>query len=347
MRSDKKLTRLGRLRKEHAYAKKALGAYGLEHASMSFLHHSGNTLYRVYAPDAFFCESDLFIRGQFLLRLYQPGWQTAESISLELAWLQAMFRAGLPVPEPMLNNEGSMLTSFPVNGSSHIRLVAMTRWVKGKHLPGYGQAKHYTAQGKLMAAMHAFSQNWRVPFKNIEKRRYDWKGLFMNDEEIGLQEGECWGLLSSEQMKHIEIVAEHFQALSDKWGEAPRYFGLIHGDMGLDFNVIFNHGQPRPIDFDSSGFGYWLFDLAVALVHCLGTADYLRFRDALLSGYTSLCPLSSDELNKMDLFTAVFCSYYNLWMAGIRKINPLCINSHMESQEKNGAAFIADYVKNT
>jgi len=78
-------------------------------------------------------------------------------------------------------------------------------------------------------------------------------------------------------------------------------YGLIHADLGVGANVLFWHGQPRPIDFDGSGFGYWMYDVAVALAHLAGSTEYYRYRDALLEGYH----LKAESLNRKMVQTMV------------------------------------------
>lgn len=67
----------------------------------------------------------------------------------------------------------------------------------------------------------------------------------------------------------------------DRWGQGREVYGLIHGDLGLDTNLLFWGGQARAIDFDDSGYGYYLYDLPLVLEHCQGDASLPRFREAL------------------------------------------------------------------
>jgi Ser/Thr protein kinase RdoA (MazF antagonist) len=349
MKSYHELTRLGRLRRMRKLAKAALEQYGLGGAPLKFHMHAGNTLYRVYddtqasaQPD-----DDLFEPGQYLLRIYQPGWQTPEALELELAWLAAMRReAGLPVPEPIPRLDGSLLTQIFTAGIPQPRYCALLRWVKGRLLPGDGRPEHYRAQGKLMARMHNFTQPWQeqIPPGNT-KRRYDWDGLFMNDPEIHLPPGKCWEYLPPDWVEPFETVARQFRQLIEDWGTGPEVYGLIHADMGLDANVLFWRGQPRPIDFDGSGFGYWMYDLAVALAHCIGLDDYDRFRDALFEGYAEHRHLPNVQYAQLDLFSAAFYVYFILWMVGVDHLHPGCLSEDFEDLMYRGAAFIQGYVE--
>jgi Ser/Thr protein kinase RdoA (MazF antagonist) len=344
------LTRVGRLRRTRRLAETAMEEYGLGGAHLRFYMHAGNTVYRIYDPNPKSTQrnDDLFEPNQYLLRIYQPGWQTSEAIEFELAWLAAMRReADLPVPEPMFRLDGGLLTQVSIPGIPERRCCSLLRWVKGRLLSDNGRPEHYRAQGHLMARIHNFTQQWQ-PLPGNNKRRYDWDGLFMNDPEIGLSPGKSWEFLPADWVAPFNGVARQFRQLIDAWGTGPEVYGLIHADMGLDANVLFWRSQPRPIDFDGSGFGYWMYDLAVALAHCAGTADYGRFRDALFEGYAKHRSLPAAQLARLDLFTAAFYVYFVLWMVGITHLHPNWLDNDMEETMYRGAAFVLRYVeKNT
>jgi Ser/Thr protein kinase RdoA (MazF antagonist) len=97
-----------------------------------------------------------------------------------------------------------------------------------------------------------------------------------------------------------------------EWGAGPDVFGLIHGDLGLDANVLFWHGEAHAIDFDDCGFGYWVYDLAISPKHCREDAPYPQFRDALLEGYAELRSLPQGQLKHLELFMAAWDVYLSL-----------------------------------
>jgi hypothetical protein len=68
-------------------------------------------------------------------------------------------------------------------------------------------------------------------------------------------------------------------------GEGADTARLIHADMHLG-NALFWRGEVKVIDFDDSGFGYWLYDIAVPLWELRHRNDYGHFRSALIDGYT-------------------------------------------------------------
>jgi Ser/Thr protein kinase RdoA (MazF antagonist) len=100
------------------------------------------------------------------------------------------------------------------------------------------------------------------------------------------------------------------------------FFGVIHGDLGVDANLLFWHGQPRAIDLDDSGFGYWVFDLAIALDVCRDDPHYSRYRDALLNGYSEFRSLPQRQADQIELFLAGSEVHWHLWATGGTRLHP-------------------------
>jgi Ser/Thr protein kinase RdoA (MazF antagonist) len=319
-----KLSYLGQLRRMRLMAQAASDAYGLADARIKFLRQAGNTLYQIYAaspvPTA---RTDLYAQGKYMLRIHQPGYQTTEAIALELAWLAAMCRdANLPVPEPVSTLDGSLLVQVSMPGIPGERNCSLLHWVKGRQIPiEEAQPRHYRAQGQLMARMHQHAAQWQPP-AGLAKRKFDWDGLFREDSGTGIPASEAWSLLPQKYLKPFERVTSEVKQVMDEWGKGPQVYGLIHGDLGLDANLLFWGGEARAIDFDDSGFGYYMYDLSLALEHCQDDPGLPQFRAALLDGYTRLRLLPESQLKYLDLFLAAYYVYLSLWAAAATQAYP-------------------------
>jgi Ser/Thr protein kinase RdoA (MazF antagonist) len=327
-------------------ASAALIDYGLQHANYHLLRQAGNTLFRVRAGEmpGLMEAGDLFEPGQYLLRIHQPGYQEVEAIELELAWLAAMRReAGLPVPEPVATQDGRLLLSVEVPGVPGRRNCSLLRWVKGRSVKDHFGLGHLRAQGRLLARLHNFVACWQPP-AGLCKRRFDWDGLFANDVGSGMPNAEAWKLLSPLNHEAFSFVAERLRGVMDDWGEDSEVFGLIHGDLGVDANLFFWHGQPRAIDFDDSGYGYWVFDLAVALDACRDKPEYTRYREALLAGYAEFRSLPVEQANQIELFLAGLQVYWNLWATGGTYIYPDLLPEFEQRMAKT-AEFVLRYAQ--
>jgi Ser/Thr protein kinase RdoA (MazF antagonist) len=98
--------------------------------------------------------------------------------------------------------------------------------------------------------------------------------------------------------------------------------GVIHADLHLD-NALFWRDEVRVIDFDDCGFGYWLYDIAVALWELRYRDDYEDFRSALIDGYTRHRPLPPGGLACLDDFVATREVAFGLWFTGTAQVNPV------------------------
>lgn len=346
MKAYGELTRLGRMRRMRRLASVALAEYGVSNARLRLVRQAGNTLFRIWTHDLpnTGAPADLFEEGQYLLRVHQPDYQETEAIELELAWLTAMRReADLPVPEPVAALDGRWLLPVSDGAIPGTRNCSLLRWVKGRSVENCFRPHHFRTQGRLMARLHNFSAQWQTPASR-RKRKFDWDGLFQNDVGSGMANSKAWALLSPLHREAFSFVAQLLWKVMEKWGQGPDVFGLIHGDLGVDANMLFWHGEPRAIDFDDSGFGYWAFDLGVALDICRDDPFYARYRDALLTGYTDLRPLPERQADQVDLFLAGFEVYWNLWATGGTHLHPSLLSELRERMART-AEFVVRYAR--
>ena len=324
MKPFEKLSRLGRLRRMRELAHSALEKYGLGSAQYTLVRYSGNTLYRVYSSEniAKADRKNLFIPSQFLLRVHWAGYRNAAAIQLELEWLRSLREdCGLPVPEPVPTLKGNLLVELSHPGIPESRYCSLLRWVNGRRLGERAKSSHYTAQGRLMAKMHSHAMEWR-PSEGACPRVYDWNGLFKEIPALCLPTDDIWSLLPESCVASFKTVAQRSQEAMERLGKSPETFGLIHADLGVDANLLFWYGQPRAIDFDEIGLGYWIYDLAVALEHCRKQQNYRFYRDALLDGYSEIRSLSCKQIQYLDLFMATFDVYLGLWANAVSVLHP-------------------------
>jgi Ser/Thr protein kinase RdoA (MazF antagonist) len=344
MKPFEELTYLGRVRRMRQLAHAALAVYGITEVRLNLVRQAGNTLFRVYTPSlpTTGTAGGLFEGGQYLLRVHEPGYQEPDAIELELTWLAAMRRdANLPVPEPIPTLDGRLMLPISLPGIPNTRNCSLLRWVKGRSLKHRFRPHHLQAQGRLMARLHNFAVQWQPP-AGLSKRNYDWDGLFQNDVGSGMPNAEAWALLSPVHREAFAFVTERAREVMDDWGQGPDVYGLIHGDLAVDANLLFWHGEPRAIDFDDSGFGYWVFDLAAALDACREDAAFPRYREALLNGYAEFRSLPEKQVDQLELFLAALQVYWNLWATGGTHLYPSMRQEYGERMAHT-AEFVVRY----
>jgi Ser/Thr protein kinase RdoA (MazF antagonist) len=286
-------------------AKKALEAYELKGAALKFIYYSGNGLYQVVIPETGKSD-DLFVPGRYALRLHQPGYMKPEHISSELEWLSALREEGIAVPEPIKNSEGKWLTTIESEYKvPTTRNCTLLRWVRGRLVNKNPRPWHMKALGRVTGRLHTQSIRWKLP-TGFKRRHWDWEGLFGDGAEYGVPAKDVHEAIPKVHRERFAKVIRQVQEVFDQLGKSKNVYGLIHADMGVDSNVLFLERKARPIDFDDSGFGYWIFDLGVILAHYVNEFKDTnpRMRDALLEGYEETKPSIDVDYNYLDLFIA-------------------------------------------
>ncbi|MFX1475229.1 MAG: phosphotransferase enzyme family protein, partial [Promethearchaeota archaeon] len=77
--------------------------------------------------------------------------------------------------------------------------------------------------------------------------------------------------------------------------------------------VFFHKRRAHAIDFDDSGFGYWIYDLAIPLSDWEGNDMWPAYRKALLEGYQETRSIPEKQLSQLELFQAAIRSLEIFW----------------------------------
>jgi len=318
MKAYKNLTRQGRLRRLHKLAGAALSAHGMENASVKFIRDAGNTTYRVYSesmPNLQNQVDDRFSPDQFVLRMHEPGYQTDAAILSELQWLEALGRdTGLTVPSPVRAPDGRLLVEVSIPEVPQPRRVSLLRWVKGSLLTKGIRPAHFKSAGRLMAGLHNHSSQWTLPH-GFARPRYDWDGLYGDNDFINVPAPEVRAQIPDEFQRPYEKVTGRLREVMTSFGQGTDAFGLIHADISLGHNILFEGMEARVIDFDDCAFGYWMFDIGVCLCEVRKLDAFEAYRDALREGYDEIRAIPFAQWELFDLFIAAWHAFEMFWAA--------------------------------
>jgi len=334
MKLYNELTRLGKLRRLRQLAEVALEAYGLTEPRLTFLHYQGNVIFRVDAQNSAVVvnRADPYLPNRYLLRVLSIS--DLDTINSELTWLAALRRdAGLPVPEPIPTLGGKLLIPITTPGVPQGRVVTLMRWVDGCRLPKGLRAKHVKAWGRLMAELHQFAADWQPP-EGFKRFTWDWDGL-MGETGLGCAIDELVALMPKQYQKPVEEISVHVREVMESFGKKSDAYGMIHVDMYLE-NVLFKAGEPRVIDFEDCGFGYWMFDIGVAMSEWWWTEERKRFREVFLEGYSQVRVLPESQLAHLELFVAAQHAVTVLWSTAFIKNDPARRVEHEKWRKKEG-----------
>jgi Ser/Thr protein kinase RdoA (MazF antagonist) len=291
---------------------RALAAYDLEPARVEFLAHSENTTFRVTAADG----------SRYLLRVHRPhrhgrDADPAAAIRSELEWLEELnATTALPVPAPVRSIAGELTTTVASDEVDGPRVCSLLRWMNGRNRSRSPRPVHLQRLGGVLAQLHDHADQWSLP-DQFMRLRWDHAAYFGNTMVYGnVDAADAWQLVPTALRRQFARVADEVGAVMRTLGEGPSVFGLIHADAHLD-NVIFDGSHAGLIDFDDCGFGYRMYDVAVALWQLRHRADYPAFHSAFVEGYTRQRPLPAEQLAHLDIFIAAREVAFGLWLVGM------------------------------
>ena len=263
----------------------ALSTYGIEKALLTRLGGIDSMNFRVDAG----AES-------YALHLYAARHDRA-AIASELVWLSNLRDdTPLTVPEPIPNRAGELVSSVTHGGAE--TFCTLMRWLEGKIPPTIdaitsGQLEQ---TGALMAQLHSHSQGFATP-GGFSRPTYDepyFRGRFstldraLHGAEFNREDLEGY-------RADANTVLNHFGSLA----RTPLTFGLIHADFHSG-NYLLDEGAVSIIDFGRCGFGFYLHDLALALMEMV---DEQRL--SFLKGYQTVKPLPDGYTDLNETFLAV------------------------------------------
>lgn len=276
---------------DDALAVRALELWDLPGAKLRLAARRENVVYRAESG-----------RGVHALRLHRPGMRGAGEIAAELEFMAAMAGAGLRVPAPLPAKDGALWQD--VEG----RLVSVLSWAPGASFgadtPRDERAAGFRALGREMARLHEAADGWSVP-AGFERHAWDLDGL------TGPR--PLWGRCQDHPaLSAVEraLLEEALAAARGAIRAAKPDYGLIHADLLIE-NVLFDQGRPWLIDWDDSGWGYRLFDLATTILRAAREPDFDAAREALIEGYLAERAL---DMTLLDTFTALRAFTYLGWI---------------------------------
>ena len=270
----------------------AVGRFGLSPAATATLCNvSENHTYRVEDPES---------GRRYALRVGRAGYRTARQIESELQWIDALREDGavdtcVPVQAP----GGERVVEVSVDGLG-ARNVVLFEWLPGAEpdLDGEAVIAGFRTLGAVSARMHAHARAWPMP-RGFDRPAWDY--------ERTLGAGGHWGRwqdglgMGPQEHALLDRLAAVIAARLDAYGQANERFGLVHADIRLA-NLLVDGDDVRVIDFDDSGFAWFMYDFATTVSFMEDHPRVPELRDAWLEGYRSVATLDGEDEAELDTF---------------------------------------------
>jgi Ser/Thr protein kinase RdoA (MazF antagonist) len=274
-------------------AEAALERFGLSpRATATLCNVSENHTYRVEDPGD---------GRTYALRVHRPGYRTPAQIASELQWVDALRADGavdtcVPVPAP----GGEHVVSVAVDGLGE-RNVVLWEWLPGREPDPEGEAvvDGFRVLGAVSARMHAHARAWDPP-AGFDRPAWDYDHTLGSEGYWGRwQDGLGMWPAELELLGRLDTTIRERLAA---YGQGSDRFGLVHADIRLANLLVDDEGQVRVIDFDDSGFAWFMYDFATTVSFMEDHPRVPELREAWLEGYRSVAPLDPADEAELDTF---------------------------------------------
>jgi len=275
------------------------------------------------------------------VRVYRPGARTKDEIESEWRWVRLLADKGLKqhLLSPIASVYEGTLPGY--DGPVH---VAGWSWRLGElHDPATATPEQARKIGACAAQMHhAAAEIQRdQPDLTLHRPTLDYEGLFGERSPYNPADGAQY--ISEAAQETLDAVAERVRNTFDALGTGPSAFGMIHADF-IYKNTLFDFkGNVVTLDFDTCGYGYYLYDLAPPLLFYKPQPTYNALKDALWEGYTSVRPLPDGHRAHLETLVAGRYVASCRWVAGHADLPSL--RGRAREVIDGRAAELRDYLK--
>jgi len=259
-------------------ADKALKLFPFDVREVALINNEYNATFKVESND-----------GQlFALRININSPRTPENLKAEVSWVNHLFLDGrVKVAKPIPSNQGELFASVQDIRSSRDLYCVLYSWLPGSELEDEPELVQIKALGAAMAQMHVVAGDFQLPAdSNLPSLDHVmwWTEDFLLSEKSVLDQ-ESKDLVG----QTLQVIDTHIKSLYV--GATPI---VIHADLHGG-NVLWDVNSLSVVDFDDSGIGLPVQDLATAIYYL----DTQEQDEALRAGYSTVAPLP--EMSERDL----------------------------------------------
>jgi Ser/Thr protein kinase RdoA (MazF antagonist) len=267
-------------------ARSALVHWGIEPESqVELINLSENAIFRIDPAGG---------ADPVLLRVGRPAYSTVAEVRSELAWIDAIGRDSVVRVPPVVSAAGGeVVVELSTDELPQPRPCVAFGLVPGEALPVDGElVAPFRTLGALTARLHGQARAWQPP-PDFTRRRWDFEST-VGSQPIWGRWQDGMGVGPPEHDLLDRLAAELAGRLGE-FGTGPERFGLVHADLRLA-NVLFDGDDAYVIDFDDSGWSWFMYDLAACLTFIEGREDLSDLVAAWLDGYRDVAAIDDETV---------------------------------------------------
>lgn len=284
----------------------ALTAFPIDARDLTLVSLSENVTFRV---------TDGRDGKSYVFRLHRPGYHALHELVSERAWIWALAKAGIDVPEAVMTHDGQDYVPVTIPATGEQRFAGLASWTEGRLLSDVlaetadqkRVEESFKQLGAITAAMHNQASAWQPP-PGFKRHALDSDGLM----GMAPHWGEFWEhrSLSPAERRLLLDVRQRMHDLLSGLSREPHAYSVIHADLHPG-NIVVDGDRLTVIDFDDAGFGWHQYDIATALTHWQTKPNAAEIESAFLAGYRATRPVSDEALSLIPQFRLI------RWMATI------------------------------
>ena len=154
----------------------------------------------------------------------------------------------------------------------------------------------FATLGRYAAMLHRHVLQWDQPEKFM-RPIWDAAGILDSDGPWG--DWRKAPHAEGETRDTLEALDGRLREDLRAYGTDIDHFGLIHADMRLA-NLLIDTGEVMLLDFDDSGYGWFLYDLAASLSFIETSPQVPALIRAWLTGYLEVRSLRPEDIRMVD-----------------------------------------------
>ena len=254
-----------------------LATYDLGPHQAESINHEYNSTFKVTTADG----------TRFALRVNVNSQRTAANLAAEVFWVNSITE--VKTPKPVATKTGELSSQAWHEASGRSLNAVLYTWLDGEELGDEPTDEQLKAAGVAMAKLHETAAQIKLP-PGVELP--DLSDFFWGGNDLLLSQQSK---LSPDERAQITAfksrVDQVIACLSE--GSKPQ---LLHADIH-PWNLMWHEGELAVFDFDDSGIGLPVQDLATSLYYL----DTDEQEQAFIDGYSTVRQLPSHTANQMKL----------------------------------------------
>lgn len=236
---------------------------------------------------------------RWVMRVHRTGYHTVAGVRSELAWMRALQAdMGVETPQAIAGLDGEFIQLVAAHGINEPRMVVLFEFIAGSEPQPDDLIAAFRQLGAISAQMHKHAREWQRPIW-FERQVWDYEGALGSRPNWG-----HWRAGFAPRIAGLDILERADAEMRERlrrFGKDPSRFGLIHSDLRLA-NLLVDDGRTKVLDFDDSGFGWFLYDVASSVTFLETRPDVDDIVAAWVDGYGVFGALSAEELAAIPTF---------------------------------------------